>query len=165
MTVTIAGIMSLIPLLYSLLYQEYINFKITHLTMSDNQNIFKQKPLLLSQYMMNADFINDVRTTSNIDHPSNNTVWKLSSSHSFTSDIFQLAHIYKVFLYKFQSMGILSCRILSHIRPFHDRYCVQWHSKSNSCSKASILSSLFQNYLLHCPHIFNSSTIWPRQYG
>lgn len=25
--------------------------------------------------------------------------------------------------------------------------------------------SLFQNYLLHCPHTFNSSAIWPQQYG
>jgi hypothetical protein len=73
MTVTIAGIMSLIPLLYSLLYQEYTNFKTTHFTMSDDQSIFKQKPLLLSEYMMNADFINDICITSNLDHPSNNT--------------------------------------------------------------------------------------------
>ena len=74
--------------------------------MSDDQNIFKQKPLLLSQNMMNADLINDIWTNSNLDHPSNNTVWKLSSSHSFTSDIFQLAQIYTVFLYIFWSMGI-----------------------------------------------------------
>jgi hypothetical protein len=47
-----------------------------------------------------------------------------------------------VFLYMFRSMEILSCRMLSCTRPFHNRYCVQWHSKSDSCSKASILSSL-----------------------
>jgi len=74
--------------------------------MSDDQNIFKQKPLLFSQYIMKADFINNIWTTSNLDHPSNNTIWKLSSSHSPTSDIFQLAQIYTVFLYTFRSMGI-----------------------------------------------------------
>jgi len=74
--------------------------------MSDDQNIFQQISLLLYQYMMKADFINDIWTTSNLDHPSNNTVRKLSSSHSFTSDIFQLAHIYTVFLYIFRSMRI-----------------------------------------------------------
>jgi hypothetical protein len=42
--------------------------------MSDDKNIFKQKPLLLFQYMMNADFINDIWTTSNLDHPSNNSL-------------------------------------------------------------------------------------------
>jgi len=83
--------------------------------MSDDQNIFKQKPLLLSQYMMNADFINDNWTTSNLDRPSNNTVWKLSSSHSCNSEIFQLAKIYTVFLYMFRSTGILSRRMLSCI--------------------------------------------------
>lgn len=142
MTVTIAGIMSLIPRMYSLPYQEYTNFKTTHFTSSDDKNSFKQKPLLLFQYMTNADFINDILTTSYLDHPSNNTVWKLSSSHRCTSENFQLAKLYTVFLYMFWSMGILSCRMLSCIRPFHDRYYVQWHSKSDSCSKASILSSL-----------------------
>ena len=74
MTVTIAGIMSLIPRMYSLPYQEYTNFKTTHFTRSDDKNSFKQKPLLLFQYMTNADFINDILTTSYLDHPCNNTV-------------------------------------------------------------------------------------------
>jgi len=143
--------MSVIPLLYSLLYEEYTNFKTTHFTMSNDQSIFKQKPLLLSQHMMNGDFINDIWITSNLDHPSNNTDWKLSSSHSFTSDIFQLAHIFT------QCFSTCSgAWEFYHVECFH----AQGHSTTDTVFSDTVRVtavvkppfcplSLFQNYLLH----------------
>ena len=70
--------------------------------------------------------------------------------HTVSPATFFSLHIYTQCFSTFSgAWEYLSCRMLSCTRSFHDRYCVQWLSKSDSCSKAPILPSLFQNYLLH----------------
>jgi len=130
--------------------------------MSDDQNIFKQKPLLLSQYMTNENFINNIWTTSNLDHPSNNSL-----------KTFLLAQFHQWHFSACTNIHSVSLNVVEHGNFYHAEW---FHAQGmtdtvfgNTVRVTAVLKppfcllSLFQNYLLHCPHIFSSSATWPPQ--